>query len=302
MPVPEYQDLMLPLLQIAADGKTRHRREFAADLAEYLHLTKDQLAELMPASGKPVFSKRASWAIGHLYRAGLLIRPTRAHYQISDRGREVLAENPDKLDNNYLARFEEFRAYWKRGSSKREEQEVYATQNDATPEETLEAAYQQIRSDLALELLDQVKSSSPQFFERLVVELLVSMGYGGSMRDAGMALGKSGDEGIDGTIKEDRLGLDVIYLQAKRWEGTVGRPEIQKFVGALHGKHAKKGVFLTTGTYAKSAIDYASAIDPKVVLIDGERLAEYMIDFGIGVSTKATYQVKRIDSDYFNEE
>jgi restriction system protein len=173
---------------------------------------------------------------------------------------------------------------------------------EATPEETLEAAYHQLKSDLAIEILEHVKAASPAFFERLVVELLVNMGYGGSMKDAGMALGKSGDEGIDGIIKEDRLGLGVIYLQAKRWEGTVGRPEIQKFVGALHGKRAKKGVFLTTGTYALNAVDYTDSIDTKVILIDGRRLAEYMIDFGVGVSTKVSYQVKKIDSDYFNEE
>ena len=175
-------------------------------------------------------------------------------------------------------------------------------QVQATPEETLEAAYQRIRKELATELLKRVKESAPEFFERLVVELLVNMGYGGSRRDAGKALGGSGDEGIDGIINEDRLGLDMIYLQAKRWTGTVGRPEIQKFVGALHGKRAKKGVFITTGTFSSDAEEYASHIDPKVVLIDGTQLAELMIDFNIGVTKSSTYEIKRIDSDYFGEE
>lgn len=165
----------------------------------------------------------------------------------------------------------------------------------------LESAHQQIRGDLATDLLKRIKADTPTFFERLVVELLVKMGYGGSRKEAGKALGKSGDEGIDGIINEDRLGLDTIYLQAKRWEGTVGRPEIQKFVGALHGKRARKGVFITTGKYSTEAREYVFNIDPKVVLIDGQELAELMIDFGLGVTTTATYEVKRVDSDYFGE-
>jgi restriction system protein len=170
-----------------------------------------------------------------------------------------------------------------------------------TPEEVLEAAHLKLRAGLASEVLTRVKSASPQFFERLVVELLVKMGYGGSRKDAGKAIGKAGDEGIDGVISEDRLGLDIVYLQAKKWEGTVGRPEIQKFVGALHGKRAKKGVYMTTGSFSGDATTYVEHIDPKVVLIDGCRLAEFMIDFEVGVSTARTYYVKRIDSDYFEE-
>jgi restriction system protein len=204
-----------------------------------------------------------------------------------------------KIDIKFLQKYPEFSAFRERPKHKRPSPETVPSE---TPEETLETSYQQLREELALEIIDQVKSCTPQFFERLVVELLVNMGYGGSRRDAGMAVGQGGDEGIDGIIKEDRLGLDLIYLQAKRRDGTVGQPEVQKFVGALHGKHARKGVFITTGTFAQGAIDYASGIEPKVVLIDGKRLAELMIDFDVGVSTRATYQVKRIDSDYFNEE
>jgi len=170
-----------------------------------------------------------------------------------------------------------------------------------TPEETLEAAHLKMRAGLASDLLSRVKAGSPEFFEHLVVELLLKMGYGGSRRDAGQAIGKAGDEGIDGVISEDRLGLDIVYLQAKKWDGTVGRPEIQKFVGALHGKRAKKGVFITTGSFSADALAYVDHIDPKVVLVDGRRLAEFMIDFDLGVNAAVTYHVERIDSDYFDE-
>ena len=179
-------------------------------------------------------------------------------------------------------------------------EEVLST--SSTPEELLQESYESLRNDLAAELLTQVKDNSPEFFEHLVVDLMVAMGYGGSRLDAGKSIGRSGDEGIDGIIKEDRLGLDVIYLQAKRWEGSVGRPEIQKFVGALTGKRAKKGVFITTGEFADTAQKYADSIEPKVILIDGHSLANYMIDFNLGVSTTATYRIKRVDSDYFVEE
>jgi restriction system protein len=176
------------------------------------------------------------------------------------------------------------------------------TSVSATPDEILQQAYQSMRNDLASEILEKIKINSPGYFEMLVVDLLVAMGYGGSRTDAGQSLGRSGDEGIDGIIKEDRLGLDVIYLQAKRWASTVGRPEIQRFVGALHGKRAKKGVFITTGKFSNDALDYVATIDPKVVLIDGRTLVEYMIDFNLGVSIATTYEIKRLDSDYFSEE
>lgn len=179
---------------------------------------------------------------------------------------------------------------------------VQTEAHGATPEELLDQAYQSIRAELASDLLNRVKQGTPAFFESLVVELLLKMGYGRSRLDAGKAIGASGDEGIDGIISEDRLGLDEIYIQAKKWESTVGRPEIQKFVGALHGKRARKGVFITTGTFSAEAKDYVSRIDPRVVLIDGRALAEYMLDFNLGVTPKATYELKRVDTDYFSEE
>ncbi|MDX9757894.1 MAG: restriction endonuclease [Bacteroidota bacterium] len=299
MSIPDFQSLMLPLLQVAGDGVVHTSVEYRHALADVFQLTNDELSELLPSGTQPVFNNRVAWAMVYLYRAGLLARPKRGQYLITTRGREVLASNPTAINIAFLKQFPEFNEFHAKPAERKGADAIPLSD---TPEEQLLASYEQLRAELSVELLDQVKSISPQFFERLVVELLVNMGYGGSMLDAGMAIGKSGDEGIDGTIKEDRLGLDVIYIQAKRWAGTVGRPEVQKFVGALHGKHARKGVFLTTGTFAQGAVEYAAAIDPKVVLIDGKRLTELMIDFNVGVTTRHTYHVKRIDTDYFSED
>jgi restriction system protein len=207
-----------------------------------------------------------------------------------------------RIDVKYLEQFPEFVAFRELRHERQEEDPPPITHTDATPEEALEGAYLRLRLDLESDLLEQVKAASPSFFERLVVELLVRMGYGGTLRDAGQAVGKSGDGGIDGIIKEDRLGLDVIYIQAKRWEATVGRPEIQKFAGALQGHRARKGVFITTSAFSSDAQEFASRIDSKIVLIDGPALAKYMIDHNIGVSPVRSYEVKKIDSDYFGEE
>jgi restriction system protein len=249
---------------------------------------------------------RVAWAKSYLDHAGLLRSPRRGRFQITDRGRAVLQEAPPRIDTAFLERFEAFREF-RRAAERAAPVGVQGApeeglQGSETPEETLERAYQTIRAELATELLARVKASSPSFFERLVVELLLNMGYGRNRAEAGRAIGGTGDEGIDGLISEDRLGLDAIYIQAKRWEGTVGRPDIQRFVGALHGKRARKGVFITTGTFSAEAVDYVSHIDPRVVLIDGRRLAEYMLDLHVGVTTRATYELQRIDSDYFTEE
>jgi restriction system protein len=291
---------MLPLLTLADDGEVRSLAESREAMSAHFNLTPEELKELLPSGTQPVLNNRVAWSSIYLMKAGLLCRPKRGHYQITDRGRELLSSKPDRIDIKILAQFPEFVEF--REKKKRKSDDSSGTSGSETPEEALEDAYQQIRSDLAEELLTQVKDRSAQFFERLVVELLVAMGYGGSRKDAAMAVGQSGDEGIDGIIKEDRLGLDAIYIQAKRWQGTVGRPEIQKFVGALHGKHARKGVFITTGTFSSEARTYTLTIDSKVVLIDGTELAELMIDHGVGVSPHVVYEVKRIDSDYFLEE
>ena len=292
---------MLPLLRLAADGKEHSLAEGRDLLAAEFGLSAAERDELLP-SARPVFDSRVAWAKAYLQGAALLLSPRRGHFQISDRGRELLKAPPERINIKFLERYPEFAEFrGRKGEVGREPPRTPTEAELETPEEALESAHKTMGAALALEVLARVKAGSDKFFERLVVELLLKMGYGGSRSDAGQAVGKSGDEGIDGIISEDRLGLEVVYLQAKKWDGSVGRPEIQKFVGALHGKRAKKGVFITTGTFTADATAYVEHIDPKVVLIDGRRLAEFMIDFEVGVATTRTYHVKRVDSDYFDE-
>jgi restriction system protein len=307
--IPDFQSCMLPMLQLSSDGKERSLAEAREELAAQLNLTPEDRAELLPSGRQRRFDNRVAWAKSYLDHAGLLRSPRRGHFEITERGHTVLQEAPSHIDIAFLERFEEFREF--REFQRAEDRPVPSGVKDAiiddlhkseTPEETLERAYQNIRTQLASELLARVKGCSPSFFEHLVVEVLLNMGYGRSRADAGRAIGGTGDEGIDGLISEDRLGLDTIYIQAKRWEGTVGRPEIQRFVGALHGRRAHKGVFITTGTFSAEAGDYVSRIDPRVVLIDGRQLAEYMLDLNVGVTVRGMYELKRIDSDYFTEE
>jgi restriction system protein len=304
--VPEFQTFLLPSLEFAADGQEHSLGELREHLAARFGLTSEDRSEVLPSGRQRRFDNRVAWAKVYLQRAAAIDSPKRAHFRINERGRSILAQGRSRIDIGFLEQFEEFREFRRAG---RQEaggtdgpESVARPLTNETPEEALERAHQVLRSDLAIAILGKVKGSSPAFFESLVVELLLKMGYGGSRADAGRAIGGSGDEGIDGVISEDRLGLDTIYIQAKRWDGTVGRPEIQKFVGALHGKRARKGVFITTGGFSAEAADYVSRIDPRVVLIDGKQLAEYMIDLDLGVTTRATYDVKRLDSDYFAEE
>jgi len=301
--VPDFQSLMLPLLQIAGDGKEHSLSDARGRLGAEFNLTQAEQEELLPSGRQTRFGNRVAWAKVYLEQGGLLLSPRRGHLLISDRGREVLKAPPGRIDIKFLGQYPEFIEFRR---PKRDAQALSVpaapeAPDAETPEEALEAAHAKIEASLAAEVLARVKAGSPTFFEGLVVELLLKMGYGGSRADAGQAIGKAGDEGIDGVISEDRLGLDIVYLQAKRWEGSVGRPEIQKFVGALHGKRAKKGVFITTGSFSSDAAAYVEHIDPKVVLIDGRRLAELMIDFEVGVATARTFHVKRVDSDYFEE-
>jgi restriction system protein len=302
MAIPDFQTLMLPVLRLYADCGVHSKRDVLFALAKDFSLTEEELSELLPSGRQARFDNRVAWAKSYLKQAGFLDNVGRGMHRISARGLEVLATNPPKIDIRYLEQFEEYRAF-KAKSGKKESPDVSEFPDQgSTPEELLEAGYRQLRNALASDLLQQVKTATPAFFERLVVDLLVRMGYGGTREDAGRVLGKSGDGGIDGIINEDRLGLDVIYLQAKKWEGDVGRPEIQKFVGALAGQHAAKGVFLTTSGFTKEARSYASQLSSKVVLIDGPMLADLMIDYGLGVATMTSYEIKRIDSDYFTEE
>jgi restriction system protein len=304
MPIPDFQTVMLPLLTFAGDSNEHSLREAIEQLSLHFKLTPDERQEMLPSGAQAIFDNRVGWAKTHLLKAGLLESPKRSIFKITQRGIDVLHQNPNLVNMNLLRQFPEYLEFLK-PSSNQYEHDVANTQlieGQATPEEILEGSYQKIRRTLAQELLLKIKASPPAFFERLVVELLVKMGYGGSIKDAGRATRITGDEGIDGIIKEDKLGLDVIYIQAKRWESqAVGRPDIQSFVGALDGQRANKGIFITTSRFADTATEYVKTITKKVILIDGDQLANYMIDYGLGVSSFATYELKKIDSDYFGE-
>ena len=305
MALPDYQSIMLPLLECIADSKEHKMRNVTDQLAVRLGVTEEEQKELLPSGVAPVFYNRTAWAKTYLKKAGLIDSPKQGIVVISKRGLEVLNKKPGSINVKFLKQFSEFVEFQ---TSKREDGNFETDSNEdqsiQTPEESLEQAYQKIRKSLASELINKVVELSPAFFEKLVVELLVKMGYGGSIKDAGKAMGKSGDEGIDGTIKEDKLGLDIIYIQAKRWKpgNVVGRPELQKFVGALAGQGAKKGIFITTSNFTKEAIEYTPRNETKIVLIDGSQLAQLMIDYNLGCTPQQTYEVKKIDSDYFGEE
>ena len=302
MAIPDFQSLMLPVLEYAFTTTEHSLREATDYLAGQFNLTVEEQNELLPSGTQPLFYNRVGWARTYLKQAGLLELTRRNYLQITDKGKDVFESKPDKINMKYLEQFPEYLEFRERKREKKEGGERISEVEELSPEESLGASYSRIREDLAIDLLDNILRSSPGFFEQLVVDVLVKMGYGGSRSDAARAVGKSGDEGIDGIIDEDRLGLDTIYLQAKRWsENPVGRSEIQKFVGALQGKRAKKGIFITASRFTDQARDYASSIDTEVVLIDGKRLADLTIDHGVGVSTVATYEQKRIDSDYFIE-
>lgn len=306
MAVPDYQTLLLPLLRLAGEKRAQTLAQAESLLANEFGLSEEDRQARLPSGQQTTLRNRTGWASFYLKNAGLLEKPKRGQFFITSRGQQVLAEAPHKIDLEYLSKFPEFRAFYlKGGSAQGGEATISAAEpiaaDSRTPDEILESAHASITDELASELLSRLLAGSPEFFERVVVELLVAMGYGGSLEDAGRRIGKSGDGGIDGIIKEDRLGLDAIYIQAKRWQGNVGRPDIQKFVGALQGQRARKGVFMTTSSFSAEATDYVTRIDPRVVLLDGRQITRLMIDHNVGVSPVASYVVKRIDSDYFEE-
>jgi restriction system protein len=296
MAVPDFQSFFKPLLDFAADGKEHSIQEARDAVAKVMALPDGDMKEMLPSGIQTRFDNRVAWAKSYFVQAKVLESPRRGYFRITPRGMALHKQGHKRIDVKILNQYPEFVEFHKARVPKEPEPTT------ETPEEALQQAYESIRSDLAGQILERITNNSPQFFERLVVDLMVSMGYGGSRADAGKSIGGIGDEGIDGIIKEDRLGLDVVYIQAKRWDGTVGRPEVQKFVGALHGKRARKGVFITTGKFSDDARRYVETIDPKVILIDGRALADLMIDHSLGTTTTATYQIKRIDSDYFAEE
>jgi restriction system protein len=302
MAIPDFQSLMLPLLNVLADRQEHAMREVTTLLSDQFHLTEEERGLASAVSGQGVMYNRTAWAKTYLKRAGLIEQARRGFFKISTAGEKVLESPPSLINIKFLEQFPEFSAKDSLEPTDQPQAVLIAEAPVSTPEELIENGAKTIRKELAEEILQRIKGCPPAFFERLVVELLVKMGYGGTRQDAGRAIGRSGDEGIDGVIHEDRLGLDVIYLQAKRWENVVGRPEIQKFVGALQGQRAKKGVFITTSDFTKEAVEYVRNIDNKVVLINGALLANLMIDHNVGVSLAATYEIKKIDSDYFLEE
>lgn len=309
MPIPDYQTLMLPVLRIAADGEEHSFREAVELLAEQFGLNDDERREMLPSGGAALFDNRVGWARTYLKQAGCLESRKRGIFKITQRGFTLLQQNLESIDVQLLDQFQEFRDFRTRRRARA--RELVATRlpieppdppEAETPEEAMAGAYRRLRAELEAELAEQIMASSPAFFERLVVDLLVKMGYGGNRQDAGNAIGRSGDGGIDGIIKEDRLGLDVIYVQAKRWESTIGRPEIQRFAGALQGQRARRGVFITMSGFSRDAVEYANSIESKIILIDGEKLVSLMVDHDVGVSTTGVYEIKRVDSDYFDGE
>lgn len=302
MAIPDFQTVMLPLLKFAGDKKEHSIQGATEKLANHFNLTEEEKRQLLPSGRQRVFINRVGWARTYMKNAGLVKPTKRGCFRISERGLDVLSNNPDKIDVKFLDQFTEFREFRKRKRAKTDHPDGPHETEQINPEEALETAYESLRSALASDLLQQIMMSPPDLFEKIVVEVLVKMGYGGSLKDAGKAVGRSGDEGIDGIIKEDKLGLDIIYIQAKRWENTVGRPEIQKFAGALQGQRARKGIFITTSNFSNEAHEFASKIETKIILIDGEQLAQYMIDYNVGVSPVSSYEVKKIDTDYFTEE
>jgi restriction system protein len=301
MPIPDYQAIMLPLLHFVADEKEHSLREVIESLADHFRLTDEERKELLPSGRQPTFDNRLGWARTYMKKAGLLESTKRGYFRITERGSEIIRSNPTHINAKLLEQFSEFVEFKSFTRGSQPDNSNLKADDSQTPEEDIELAIQKLNQQLASDLLQAIKGCSPIFFEKLVVDLLVKMGYGGTRKDAGRTVGRTGDGGIDGIINEDRLGLDIIYIQAKRWENPVGRPEIQKFAGALQGMRARKGIFITTSTFTNEARDYVSRIDSKIILIGGEALAQLMIEHNVGVGPFASYEVKKIDSDYFND-
>jgi restriction system protein len=290
---------MLPLLESIADGQEHLVRDVTAAIADRFGLSQAERKEMLPSGQQSIIANRVAWAKTFLKKAGLLSQPRRGVIKITVEGHEVLKKKPIRVDKDFLRRYPVFEEFLGRGSV---EPTSESKPTSATPEELLEASYLTLHNALADELLERVKAASPEFFERLVVELLVAMGYGGSLADAGQAVGRVGDGGIDGVIKEDKLGLDVVCIQAKRWDNTVGSGKVREFAGSMEGFKARKGVLITTSSFSHDAKEFVKNIERKIVLIDGIQLAELMIDHGIGVETARAYAIKKVDQEYFVDE
>ncbi|MCW9023090.1 MAG: restriction endonuclease [Gammaproteobacteria bacterium] len=302
MPIPDYQSIMLPLLKFANDGKEHSNREAISLLAKQFQLTDEERKELLPSGKQATFDNRMGWAKTYMEKAGLLEKPRRAYFKITQRGQDLLATKLEVINIALLEQFDEFVEFRSTKHNKNNQKIPTRSDSTETPEESLETAYQSLRDELSDDILKAIHQCAPDFFEKLVVDLLISMGYGGSRKEAGQATQSTNDDGIDGIIKEDRLGLDTIYLQAKRWKNTVHRPEIDKFIGSLTRHRARKGVFITTSYFSDGAYEAVRNLDMKVVLIDGAGLSELMIEHNVGVTPVNKYEIKRMDTDYFIEE
>ena len=300
--VPPYHTLMLPLLKVMSGGNEMTTKQMSGAVVQNLGLSIEALSERLPSGTQSAFDNRMGWARTYLFKAGLIERPRRATYAITETGRKLLANPPSEIDVDFLRSYEQFNQFI---SSSRSDKESLAStdviDDELTPEEQIEKGVRQIQRELHVEVLDRVKQLPPEGFEQLVLRLLVGMGYGGSMADV-QGVARGADGGVDGVVNQDQLGLDRIYIQAKRWEGSVGRPVIQGFVGALAGVGASKGVIMTTSTFAQPAQDYVRTLtDRRIVLVDGQRMSELMLKHGIGVSTKQTFVIQRMDEDFFLE-
>lgn len=304
MAIPDFQSVMRPVLVAVADGVPLTLSDLREHIANVFQLSDAERSERLPSGKQTVINNRVGWARTYLNKAGLLCIPAKGLVQITERGREVLDSGPDHITVSWLKRYPEFVAFHASPSTSTSDGELSeaTVTTDATPDEQLVSAHQSLMRSLSDELLIQVRAASPSFFEQLVVDLMIAMGYGGSRKEAGRATQATSDDGIDGIIKEDKLGLDVIYLQAKRWSNTVHRPEIDKFIGALTRQRARKGVFITTSEFSAGAKEAALGLDIKVVLIDGSELAQLMVENNLGCSVKQVYEVKQLDSDYFSED
>jgi len=301
MPIPTYEELMLPLLKSLDDGQEKHVATLADKIADDLSLSNEEKEETL-SSGQTTLKNRIGWARTYLKKAGLVKDPQRGYVQITQIGSKVLEDKPIEIDNQYLMRFPGFQLFKNGSSSPGDTEEEIQLNSESTPKELIDSSFKILNNELSEEILESIHNCSPQFFENLVIDLMLSMGYGGSNKEAGKAIGKSSDGGVDGLINEDKLGLDTIYLQAKRWKNKVGAPEIRDFVGSLVGKQSNKGVFITTSSYTSEAIAYAGSVQHKVILIDGLKLTELMIEHGIGVSEVKKYSLKKIDYDYFSDD
>lgn len=307
MPVPGYQEFMLPLVKLASDGEEHKITDAIDALADRFGVGEQDREMMLPSGTQTRLYNRVTWALTYLTKSLLLEKTARGRFRIAARGIEVLKKGPPRIDNAYLTQFDEFRAFRKKKA--KAASLVAPPEGDGddevdtslTPLERVEGGYNELREALADELLSRVRTMKPKDFEQLVVDVLVAMGYGGSQLDAAQVVGKSGDGGIDGVIKEDRLGLDMVYVQAKRHSNDVGPGAIREFVGSLGEHKATKGVFITCGGFTSGAVEAAAKAHHRIVLIDGDQLAEYMIDNGVGVADYKTYTVKKLDSDYFGE-